>query len=51
MDDTEKLPSKIFAYAMVVLLMLVFIGPILWFVLLAIRPSATAFTMPPVLFF
>ncbi|MCX5512615.1 carbohydrate ABC transporter permease [Kaistia algarum] len=51
MDQTEKLPSKIFAYAMVIVLMLVFIGPIVWFVLLAIRPTATAFTMPPVLVF
>jgi len=51
MDQTEKLPSKVFAYILVALLMIVFIGPILWFVLLAIRPSATAFTMPPVLFF
>ena len=51
MDETEKLPSKVFAYVMVAILLLVFIGPILWFVLLAIRPSATAFTMPPVLVF
>ncbi|MEM7441765.1 MAG: carbohydrate ABC transporter permease [Pseudomonadota bacterium] len=32
-------------------MMLFFIGPIIWFVLLAIRPPATAFATPPVLLF
>jgi len=38
-------------YAGLILVLLVFIGPILWFVLLAIRPSETVFAVPPVLFF
>ena len=38
-------------YAGLILVLLVFIGPILWFVLLAIRPSETVFAIPPVIFF
>jgi multiple sugar transport system permease protein len=38
-------------YALILLLLLIFIGPIFWFVLLAIRPADTFFTMPPVLAF
>ncbi len=38
-------------YFLLALTMLFFIGPILWFFLLAIRPPSTAFTMPPVLAF
>jgi multiple sugar transport system permease protein len=38
-------------YAGLTLVLLVFVGPILWFVLLAIRPSETVFAVPPVLFF
>jgi multiple sugar transport system permease protein len=34
-------------YAAGLLLMAVFIGPILWFLALAIRPADTAFSMPP----
>ncbi|WP_413737890.1 carbohydrate ABC transporter permease [Sodalis sp. RH21] len=33
------------------LLLLFFIGPILWFIALAIRPPETAFTMPPTFLF
>jgi len=38
-------------YAGVLLVLLVFVGPILWFVLLAIRPTETVFAVPPVLIF
>ena len=38
-------------YAGLLLVLLVFVGPILWFVLLAIRPSETVFAVPPVLLF
>ncbi|WP_284164814.1 carbohydrate ABC transporter permease [Frigidibacter sp. SD6-1] len=38
-------------YALLALVLIFFIGPILWFILLAIRPPSTAFTMPPVLAF
>ena len=38
-------------YALILLLLIIFIGPIFWFVLLAIRPADTFFTMPPVLAF
>ena len=38
-------------YAFMLLLVMIFIGPIFWFVLLAIRPADTFFTMPPVIAF
>lgn len=38
-------------YAGLLLVLLVFAGPILWFFLLAIRPTETVFAVPPVLFF
>lgn len=38
-------------YLALALLMIVFIGPILWFLLLAIKPPDAAFARPPVLFF
>lgn len=42
---------RIWLYAALCLLMIVFIGPILWFFLLAIKPPEAAFARPPVLFF
>lgn len=51
MDQSETLPSKVVGYFLVAVLLIVFIGPIVWFVLLAIRPSDTFFAMPPVLWF
>lgn len=51
MDQSEPPLAKFVGYVLLALLLLVFIGPIVWFVLLAIRPSASAFTMPPVLVF
>jgi multiple sugar transport system permease protein len=49
---TPKATSKrVLLYLLLALMMLFFIGPILWFVLLAIRPPETAFARPPVLFF
>jgi len=38
-------------YAGLFLVLLIFVGPILWFVLLAIRPSETVFAVPPVVLF
>jgi multiple sugar transport system permease protein len=38
-------------FALVILVLAFFIGPIFWFALLAIRPPETFFTMPPVLLF
>jgi multiple sugar transport system permease protein len=37
--------------ALTVLLLLAFVGPILWFMLLAIRPPGTLFARPPILLF
>jgi multiple sugar transport system permease protein len=51
MDGQESPIGRLLGTAAMVLLLLVFIGPILWFVLLAIRPSETYFSMPPVLAF
>ena len=45
------LTQKIFLYALLALVLLFFVGPIIWFVMLAIRPLSTAFTTPPTLFF
>lgn len=43
--------TKALLYGCVLLALVFFIGPIFWFVLLAIRPPDTAFSMPPQLFF
>jgi len=42
---------RVWLYLALALLMIVFIGPILWFLLLAIKPPDAAFARPPVLFF
>lgn len=48
----QRTPLKVlFTYALLGLVLIFFIGPILWFILLAIRPPSTAFTTPPVLVF
>jgi multiple sugar transport system permease protein len=51
MAQSQTGAGRILGYAAMALLLIVFIGPILWFVLLAIRPSETFFATPPVLFF
>lgn len=51
MQWRSNLLSKLLIYVALALVLLFFIGPILWFVLLAIRPPSTAFTMPPVFWF
>jgi multiple sugar transport system permease protein len=51
MAQTQTTAGRVLGYAAMALLLIVFIGPILWFVLLAIRPSETFFATPPVLFF
>ena len=50
MEHHPRPLRRLIIYALLALLMLFFIGPIIWFILLAIRPPGTAFTMPPVLF-
>lgn len=47
MAARETTSSKIFVYLAGLLFLVVFVGPILWFVALAIRPPETAFAMPP----
>jgi multiple sugar transport system permease protein len=42
---------RVLLYLALLLLMVIFIGPILWFVLLAIKPPDVAFAQKPVLFF
>lgn len=44
---TQRLGSSL----AMLLLLLVFVGPILWFVMLAIRPAETVFARPPVFLF
>jgi multiple sugar transport system permease protein len=43
--------ARIGLYAALLLCLLLFLGPILWFFLLAIRPPETVFVSPPVFFF
>jgi len=51
MTDHRSPSQMILIYALLALVLVFFIGPIVWFILLAIRPPATAFATPPVLFF
>lgn len=51
MTSGRSIVSVTVAYALTALMLAVFAGPILWFFLLAIRPSGTVFQMPPVLVF
>lgn len=46
---TERHPviARMLIYLTMLLVMMIFIGPIFWFVALAIRPPETAFTVPP----
>src|SRR5450755_867206 len=43
--------ANILTYVALIIVLLIFAGPIVWFILLAVRPSETVFTMPPVVFF
>ncbi len=52
--ETRRQPSTLGdlgAYVLLALVLAVFAGPIIWFLMLAIRPSETVFAMPPVLAF
>ncbi|CAM5773593.1 sugar ABC transporter permease [Labrys miyagiensis] len=51
MRTGKRMAGSVVSYALTLLLLAFFIGPILWFALLAIRPPETFFTMPPVLAF
>lgn len=44
-------PKLLATYVLLALVLLFFIGPIFWFILLAIRPTSTAFAVPPVFVF
>ncbi len=43
--------SKFIIYALMTLVMIFFVGPIVWFILLAFRHPSEAYTLPPQLFF
>jgi multiple sugar transport system permease protein len=43
--------QKVVIYALSLLVLLVFIGPILWFILLAFREPGDTYTLPPKIFF
>ncbi len=43
--------QKIIIYALMALVMIFFVGPIFWFILLAFRHPSEAYTLPPQLFF
>jgi multiple sugar transport system permease protein len=51
MRTGKQVASRTVSYFLTLLLLAFFIGPILWFALLTIRPPETFFTMPPVVFF
>lgn len=51
MIGQKNLTRKIVLYLLLALVLLFFVGPIIWFIMLAVRPQSTAFTMPPVLVF
>jgi len=42
---------KLFVYLMTLLIVVVFVGPIIWFIMLAFRMPGDTFTMPPTLIF
>ncbi len=47
----KSLPSQILIYFLLSLVVLTFMGPIFWFVLLSLRPASTNLTVPPTLIF
>lgn len=47
MRSSHSLPRTILLYLATVLVLIFFLGPILWFVALAFRPAGTAFANPP----
>lgn len=51
MTRSRRLLTNTVAYLLTAFVLAIFAGPILWFFMLAIRPSATVFQMPPVLWF
>jgi multiple sugar transport system permease protein len=51
MSPTRRRAQFTVLFALMLLMLLAFIGPIIWFMLLAIRPPETVFVKPPVLFF
>ena len=51
MRRTHSLPRTILLYLATALVLIFFLGPILWFVALAFRPAGTAFANPPEFFF
>lgn len=51
MDAARKPLNKLVVYALMALVLLFFLGPIFWFILLAFRHPSQAYTLPPQLFF
>ena len=47
----RPLPIQILLYALLALVILIFVGPIIWTVLLSVRPAVTNRTVPPTLIF
>jgi multiple sugar transport system permease protein len=45
------IPQKIIVYCLMILVLFLFIGPIIWFVLLAFRHPSEAYRLPPEVFF
>jgi multiple sugar transport system permease protein len=43
--------QKVIIYALTALVMFLFIGPIIWFIMLAFRPPGDTYTIPPKIFF
>jgi len=51
MGGRKRMPQRLLLYAALLLVLLVFIGPIVWFFLLSVRPPETVFVRPPVFLF
>ena len=51
MRQSRRLTTNVVSYLLTAFVLAIFFGPIIWFFLLAIRPSGTVFQMPPVLVF
>jgi multiple sugar transport system permease protein len=51
MTSPRLVVGNALGYLLLALVLVIFVGPILWFALLAVRPSGTVFATPPVLVF
>ena len=48
---TKSRTADVLAYLALAAILFIFVGPIVWFILLAIRPAETVFAIPPVVHF